>query len=120
MDAAHTQDATADYIHRVRDAGHIMTVKGNRPHLLEAIAARLPRASTRSADHTDAEIAGGQRLMALSEIGSGTNLVIACAGGVSGSAPRAGSRPREGLTVMCDVGPGVRMSELRRRTVSQQ
>jgi predicted transposase YbfD/YdcC len=47
MDAAHTQDATADYIHRVRDAGHIMTVKGNRPHLLEAIAARLPRAPRR-------------------------------------------------------------------------
>ena len=63
LDAAHTQDATADYLTRVRGAGYIMTVKGNRPHLMEAIAARMPRAYTGSADHTDEEIAGGQRVV---------------------------------------------------------
>jgi predicted transposase YbfD/YdcC len=45
MDAAHTQDAIADYLTRVRDADYIMTVKGNRPHLLDAIAARMPEPS---------------------------------------------------------------------------
>lgn len=63
MDAAHTQDATADYIHGDREANYIMTVKGNRPHLLEAIAARMPRALAGSADHTDEEIVGGRRVV---------------------------------------------------------
>jgi len=62
-DAAHTQDATADYLTRVRGADYLMTVKGNRPHLLEAIAARMPQAASGSADYTDEQIVGGRRVV---------------------------------------------------------
>lgn len=62
-DAAHTQDATADYLVNTRNADYTLTVKGNRPHLLEAIAARMPRAHAGSAHHTDEQVVGGRRVV---------------------------------------------------------
>ena len=62
-DAAHTQDNTADYLVNTRNADYTLTVKGNRPHLLEAIAARMPRATAASAHHTDQQITGGRRIV---------------------------------------------------------
>ena len=37
-DAAHTQRDTAEYIKNVRGLEYVMTVKGNQPQLLEAVA----------------------------------------------------------------------------------
>jgi predicted transposase YbfD/YdcC len=65
-DAAHAQDATADYLVNVRNADYTLTVKGNRPHLLEAIAARMPKAVAGSACHTQQQIVGGRRVSARS------------------------------------------------------
>lgn len=62
-DAAHTQDNTADYLVNTRNADYTLTVKGNRPHLLEAIAARMPRALAGSAHHTQQQITGGRRIV---------------------------------------------------------
>jgi predicted transposase YbfD/YdcC len=62
-DAAHTQDRTADYLVNTRNADYTLTVKGNRPHLLEAIAARMPRAVAGSAHHTQQQITGGRRVV---------------------------------------------------------
>ena len=62
-DAAHTQDNTADYLVNTRNADYTLTVKGNRPHLLEAIAARMPRAVAGSAHHTQQQITGGRRIV---------------------------------------------------------
>jgi predicted transposase YbfD/YdcC len=62
-DAAHTCEATADYLVNTRNADYTLTVKGNRPHLLEAIAARMPRAVAGSAHHTDKQIISGRRVV---------------------------------------------------------
>jgi predicted transposase YbfD/YdcC len=62
-DAAHAQDATANYLVNTRQCDYTLTVKGNRPHLLEAIATRMPRARTGSACHTDEQITGGRRVV---------------------------------------------------------
>jgi predicted transposase YbfD/YdcC len=62
-DAAHTCQDTADYLVNTRRADYALTVKGNRPHLLEAIAARMPRAVTGSAAHRQEEIKGGRRVV---------------------------------------------------------
>jgi predicted transposase YbfD/YdcC len=62
-DAAHTCEATADYLVNTRDTDYTLTVKGNRPHLLETIAARMPRARTGSAHHTDDHVVGGRRVV---------------------------------------------------------
>lgn len=62
-DAAHTCEATADYLANTREADYTMIVKGNRPHLLEAIAARMPRAVAGSAHHTCEQIVGGRRVV---------------------------------------------------------
>lgn len=62
-DAAHAQDATADYLVNTRNADYTLTVKGNRPHLLEAIAARMPKAVAGSAHHTHQQITGGRRIV---------------------------------------------------------
>ena len=58
-DAAHAQDATADYLINTRDADYTLTVKGNRPHLLQAITARMPRAVAGSASHRDEQVISG-------------------------------------------------------------
>jgi predicted transposase YbfD/YdcC len=60
-DAAHANNATADYLVNIRNADYTLTVKGNRPHLLEAIAARMPKAVAGSACHTHEQIIGGRR-----------------------------------------------------------
>jgi predicted transposase YbfD/YdcC len=62
-DAAHACDATADYLAGARSAHYVLTVKGNRPHLLEAIAARMPSARAGSAHHTDEQVVGGRRIV---------------------------------------------------------
>jgi predicted transposase YbfD/YdcC len=62
-DAAHACESTADFLVNIRDTDFTLTVKGNRPHLLEAIAARMPRARTGSAHHTDDHIVGGRRVV---------------------------------------------------------
>lgn len=62
-DAAHTCQATADYLVNTRQADYTLTVKGNRPNLLEAIAARMPRTVAGSADHTHQQITGGRRVV---------------------------------------------------------
>jgi predicted transposase YbfD/YdcC len=62
-DAAHAQDTTADYLVTTRNADYTLTVKGNRPHLLEAITARMPRALAGSAHHTQEQIIGGRRVV---------------------------------------------------------
>jgi predicted transposase YbfD/YdcC len=62
-DAAHTCQATADYLANTRQADYTLTVKGNRPNLLEAIATRLPRAVAGSAGHTDEQTIGGRRVV---------------------------------------------------------
>jgi predicted transposase YbfD/YdcC len=62
-DAAHACESTADYLVHTRDADYTLTVKGNRPYLLEAIAARMPRARTGSAHHTDEQTIGGRRVV---------------------------------------------------------
>lgn len=62
-DAAHAQDATADYLVTTRNADYVLTVKGNRPRLLETIAARMPKAVAGSAHHTDEQIIGGRRVV---------------------------------------------------------
>ena len=62
-DAAHTCQATADYLANTRNADYTLTVKGNRPNLLEAIAARMPRTVAGTACHTDEQITGGRRVV---------------------------------------------------------
>jgi predicted transposase YbfD/YdcC len=62
-DAAHAQDATADYLVNTRNADYTLTVKGNRPHLLEAITARMPRAVAGSAHHTHEQTVGARRVV---------------------------------------------------------
>ncbi len=62
-DAAHACEGTADYLTRIRDTDYTLTVKGNRPRLLEAIATRMPHARTGSAHHTDDHIVGGRRVV---------------------------------------------------------
>lgn len=62
-DAAHANNATADYLVNIRNADYTLTVKGNRPHLLEAIAARMPKATAGSAHHHDEQITGGRRVV---------------------------------------------------------
>jgi hypothetical protein len=53
-DAAHTQDTTADYLTRIRDADYIMTVKGNRPPPVPAVprAASWQKSATRNSNAT--------------------------------------------------------------------
>lgn len=62
-DAAHTQDDTATYLKIERGGEYVMTVKGNRPKLMNAIAGRMPAAKDGSADHEDTEIVNGLRVV---------------------------------------------------------
>jgi predicted transposase YbfD/YdcC len=62
-DAAHAQDTTADYLVNIRNADYTLTVKGNRPHLLQAIAARMPKAVAGSAHHRDEQIVSARRVV---------------------------------------------------------
>jgi predicted transposase YbfD/YdcC len=62
-DAAHTCQDTADYLVNTRRGDYALTVKGNRPHLLEAIAARMPHAVAGTAAHIQEEIKRGRRVV---------------------------------------------------------
>jgi predicted transposase YbfD/YdcC len=57
-DAAHTVADTAAYIHR-RDGDYVLTLKGNRPRLLEAVAAKL-FATTDLRHHLDIDRSHGR------------------------------------------------------------
>jgi predicted transposase YbfD/YdcC len=62
-DAAHTCHDTADYLLNTRHADYALTVKGNRPHLLQAIAAKMPRAVAGSAHHVQEDVERGRRVV---------------------------------------------------------
>jgi predicted transposase YbfD/YdcC len=61
-DAAHTCHDTADYLLNTRHADYALT-EGNRPHLLEAIAAKMPRAVAGSAHHVQEDVERGRRVV---------------------------------------------------------
>jgi predicted transposase YbfD/YdcC len=58
-DAAHAQRTTAAYI-CAREADYVLTVKGNQPDLLRAIANRLATPAT--ADHLEIDTSHGRRV----------------------------------------------------------